>query len=282
MQLLFVVTDPASTGAGHVVRSTVLSEAAIQLGHAVEWLSPRDNSLANRVAAFRPDWIIIDGPPGTENCLGQLPRGSRPRICLLNGYGRRSEAWADLVIVQGFPWEADLPANFKAGPQYVILRPEAFATRPDAGSQTWFVYGGYLDQLRLRRAFIKTGLPGILVGPLEQSASEYPAHVMAMDPGPMIFSTMSCCGRALVTFGMIVWELLAARFQTIKVVAVFPEAMRFARPLASLGAIELWIGPPDRPGFAGWLRREFTGDLAGLQLNRDAAQLVISHLEEGV
>ena len=274
MKVMIYVLADKETGLGHWYRMQALYQALFEAGHdlflvtnalkqgdlSIRPLDPQAWGVA--ISTFKPDWAVVDIP-------GQPPEFMLDfeNLCLIDGVGH-SASKAKLVISQGAEGEYNAP-------DYLLLRPElefAQGNRKDPAYD--LVWGGAADPLNLLDKYRKLFGHGYYSPNTAISISR-----MIRETNGELLDKMAGAYRAVVSSGMILWELAYLRVPTY----TFSRTKRHlatALYLQELGLVKAYpkVGIPSDKEFLVFVNRHF--ETWGDKIDLGGAGRVVKLMEE--
>lgn len=273
--VLYFFRNP-ETGLGHYYRMQALYQELEKRHHHVicatshnvgwpAWFAPvhyNDEDSFKFVLKFlKPDWVVADLPTFPAWLTGK-------RLCLVNGIGHTCPP-ADLIISQG------QGGDYHA-PEYLLLRQclKEYTWQPTDGD---FVFGGGADTLGLLEAYSKY-LPNNEAHLVVNFSHPPNDRRAAWVSDEAMLKLAANCRRAIVSTGMIVWELAALGVPTY-CFSKSEEHLRTALWLDKLGLCKAYpfVGLPNQGAFVEFLSRPFTP--TGKRPDFDGARRVAELLE---
>ncbi len=276
MKILFYVFANALTGWGHWHRSIALLNEARRQGMTVALASNRPVDVhtgyytvkyqnfpdfREAVAAFQPDWIIVDLP-------GQLPKWiadfNQCRICTLNGVGYNQTTSVDLRVIQGVCHNLPEDEQTVSGAEYVIIRPiiAELAQSEYEPVRKYAVWGGAADRLKLLQttvSYLPHDMSFLLATRLITPPVTPSTYKTIMVSGEEIFRYLTLSQKVISAMGMMAWEVACLGLPGYYF-SLTPLHLKFAQGMEQCGLIKAWpeTGLPSRSEFAAFVTTPFT------------------------
>lgn len=241
-----------NVGLGHYYRTMTFVDHCISQGHDVTILGDvnfTDQSynffgvrakkkwdLYHALHQIKPDWLVYDTPT-VDYVDFEFTAEFDVKTLFLNANQNHPEV--DISIIQGYN---GVDHEF-SGSEYVILRPEIFEYTATKNVNSWFVFGGAEDNMGLLPYFYdKFNVDAnLIVTPTNVSFGDVNLPrkkqniILPQNPND-IFSFMLMSNKALISMGMIAWELVSLGIPTF-VISPTENHYKFAKGMEENGLV---------------------------------------------